>query len=72
MSQPQEMSPSKCNEHLFAKEQVTCTKTEYHRDIRGVIDLAIVRQKDIGNADLQAFAEGELKRLDKIHGASPE
>lgn len=72
MTQVQEMTPSKCNEKLFAKEQIDCTKTEYHRDIRGVIDLAVVRQKDLGNEELEAFAAGELERLDKIHGAQPE
>lgn len=68
MTAPQEMTLSKCNEKLYASEQIDCTKNEYHRDIRSTIDLYIVRQRDLGNEDRAAFAQAELDRLDAIHG----
>lgn len=68
MPPQQEMTPSKCNEQLYAKEEITCTKLEYNRDIRATIDLAVVRQQDLGNDELRDFAKAELIRLDAVHG----
>lgn len=62
------MNAQQAKEQLFEKKTIVCSKEDYERDVRdGIIDYQM-RQKDIGNAELENHASAELKRLDKEHG----
>lgn len=68
----QDINAQRAKEMLFEKTQIECSKTEYHRDVRdGILDFEL-RQKDLGNKDLQDWCQSELKRLDAIHGLPPQ
>ena len=66
-----EMNGQKTMEMLFEKQEITCTKTEYHRDVRTAIETYHRRAVDLGKTDLAEFCQSQIDRLDKEHGLPP-
>lgn len=67
-----EMNAQSTKEMLFEMKEITCTKTEYHRDVRdGILDFQM-RSKDLGKTDLVEHCQKQLEKLDQTHGLPPQ
>lgn len=67
-----DMNAQYAKEQLFEKQEITCSKTEYHRDVRdGILDFQM-RSKDLGKTDLVEHCQKQLDKLDQEHGLPPQ